>query len=116
MTLDVRGAAAHTDHGVGGNRLWYSASVSSACGLDSRRSDSRDSVSNVSRISLNSDAPIYTAPSSAARCRMASSDITVMLLLFSSRPVWPRSSDRTANGLRLGGGLARGLCGGPCVR
>ena len=50
-----------------------------------------------------------TAPSSAARCRMASSDIAVMLLLFSSRPVWPRSSGRTAIGLRLGDRLARGF-------
>jgi hypothetical protein len=57
MTFDVRGAAAGADHGVGRNRLAYSASVSSACGVDSRRSDSSDSVSNASRISLNSDAP-----------------------------------------------------------
>jgi hypothetical protein len=61
MTFDVRGAAAGADHGVGRNRLAYSASVSSACGVDSRRSDSSDSVSNASRISLNSDAPTYAA-------------------------------------------------------
>ena len=112
MTFDVRGAAAGADHGGTGLRTRPRSARRAGW---TRDAPTPATVSPMRRESLELGAD--TAPSSAARCRMASSDIAVMLLLFSSRPWRPGSSiGRTPSGLRLVGRRVRGLCGVRCVR
>ena len=88
MTFDVRGAAAGADHGGTGLRTRPRSARRAGW---TRDAPTPATVYPMRRESLELRRA-DTAPSSAARCRMASSDIAVMLLLFSSRPWRPGSS------------------------